>query len=62
MKSMDWVRGFPLKGMFIVMAFYYWKCLLEKRPTSDMFAGDLNLHKWVNLAFPNKVKEVIKVT
>jgi serine/threonine protein kinase len=33
--------------------------LTRKRPTSDMFAGDLNLHKWVNLAFPNKVKEVI---
>ena len=31
----------------------------RKRPTSDMFIRDLNLHKWVNLAFPNKVKEVI---
>jgi serine/threonine protein kinase len=34
----------------------------RKRPTSDMFIGDLNLHKWVNLAFPNKVKEVIDNT
>jgi serine/threonine protein kinase len=33
--------------------------LTGKRPTSDMFVGDLNLHKWVNLAFPNKVKDVI---
>jgi hypothetical protein len=24
-----------------------------------MFSGDLNLHKWVSLAYPNKVKEVI---
>ena len=24
-----------------------------------MFVGDLNLHNWVNLTFPNKVKEVI---
>jgi len=29
------------------------------RPTSDMFVGDLNLHKWVNFAFPTRVKEVI---
>ena len=30
-----------------------------KRPTSDIFVGNLNLHKWVNMAFPNKVNEVI---
>eukprot|EP00253_Pinus_taeda_P012879 PITA_12879 len=33
--------------------------LTRKRPTNDMFSGDLNLHKWVNLAFPSSVKEVI---
>jgi serine/threonine protein kinase len=33
--------------------------LTRKQPISDMFVGDLTLHKWVNLAFPNKVKEVI---
>ena len=33
--------------------------LTRKRPTSDMFSGDLNLHKWVDQAFPNRVKEVI---
>ena len=33
--------------------------LTRKRPTSDMFVGDLNLHKWVDLAFPNTAKEVI---
>jgi len=33
--------------------------LTRKKPTSDMFARDLNLHKWVNLAFPNRVEEVI---
>ena len=33
--------------------------ITRKRPTSDMFVGDLNLHKWVNLAFPDRVKEVI---
>eukprot|EP00253_Pinus_taeda_P028622 PITA_28622 len=33
--------------------------LTRKRPTNDMFSGDLNLHKWVNLAFPSRVKEVI---
>lgn len=31
----------------------------RKRPTSDMFVGDMNLHKWVKLAFPDKVKEII---
>jgi len=33
--------------------------LTRKKPTNDMFVGDLNLHDWVNFAFPNKVKEVI---
>eukprot|EP00253_Pinus_taeda_P005390 PITA_05390 len=33
--------------------------LTRKQPTNDMFFGDLNLHKWVNLAFPSRVKEVI---
>jgi hypothetical protein len=31
----------------------------RKQPTSDMFGGDLTLHKWVNLLFPNRVNEVI---
>ena len=33
--------------------------ITKKKATSVMFSGDLNLHKWVNLAFPNRVKEVI---
>ena len=33
--------------------------LTRKQPTSDMFVGDLNLHTWVNLSFPNSVKDVI---
>eukprot|EP00253_Pinus_taeda_P018024 PITA_18024 len=33
--------------------------LTRKQPTSGMFIGDLNLHSWVNLAFPDRVKEVI---
>eukprot|EP00253_Pinus_taeda_P017544 PITA_17544 len=33
--------------------------LTRKRPTSDIFVGDLTLHKWVNFAFLNRVKEVI---
>jgi serine/threonine protein kinase len=33
--------------------------ITRKWPTSDMFVGDLNLHKWVDLAFPNTAKEVI---
>lgn len=33
--------------------------ITRKIPTSDMFVGDLNLHKWVNLAFPDRLKEVI---
>jgi len=31
----------------------------RKQPTSDMFVGDLDLHNWVNFAFPNRLKEVI---
>jgi len=33
--------------------------LTRKQPSSDMFVEDLNLHNWVNLAFPNTVKGVI---
>eukprot|EP00253_Pinus_taeda_P007608 PITA_07608 len=33
--------------------------LTRKQPTSGMFIGDLNLHSWVNLAFLDRVKEVI---
>jgi len=55
---MEQVRGFPLKGIFIAMEFYYWKCLLEEKTTTDMFTRDLNLHNWVNLAFPNRVEDV----
>eukprot|EP00253_Pinus_taeda_P017277 PITA_17277 len=33
--------------------------LTRRQPTSGMFIGDLNLHSWVNLAFPDTVKEVI---
>eukprot|EP01018_Ginkgo_biloba_P028308 Gb_19709 [translate_table: standard] len=31
----------------------------RKRPINEMFVGDLNLHKWVRSAFPNKVVEVV---
>ena len=34
--------------------------LTGKQPTSHMFVGDLNLHNWVNFAYPNKVNEVIE--
>eukprot|EP00253_Pinus_taeda_P012968 PITA_12968 len=44
-------------------AYNYGILLLEmltgKRPTSEMFYGNLNLQKWVNLAFPNRVEDVI---
>jgi hypothetical protein len=33
--------------------------LTRKQPTSDIFVVDLYLHKWMNLAFPNSVKDVI---
>jgi len=33
--------------------------LTRKKPTIDMFVGDLNLHKWINFAFPRRVKDII---
>eukprot|EP01018_Ginkgo_biloba_P027963 Gb_07415 [translate_table: standard] len=30
----------------------------RKRPINEMFEGDLNLHKWVRSAFPNRVTEI----
>eukprot|EP00253_Pinus_taeda_P013651 PITA_13651 len=34
--------------------------LTRKQPTNHMFVGDLNLHNWVNFAYPNNVNEVIE--
>eukprot|EP01018_Ginkgo_biloba_P028056 Gb_27308 [translate_table: standard] len=31
----------------------------RKRPINEMFVGELNLHKWVRSAFPNRVVEVV---
>eukprot|EP01018_Ginkgo_biloba_P027965 Gb_07416 [translate_table: standard] len=31
----------------------------RKRPINEMFVGELNLHKWVRSAFPNRVAEVV---
>eukprot|EP01018_Ginkgo_biloba_P028020 Gb_24723 [translate_table: standard] len=31
----------------------------RKRPINEMFVGELNLHKWVRSAFPNRVLEVV---
>jgi LRR receptor-like serine/threonine-protein kinase FLS2 len=47
------------KGDIYSYGIFLLERLTRKRPTSDMFSGDLNLHKWVILAYPNKVKEVI---
>eukprot|EP01018_Ginkgo_biloba_P027805 Gb_14202 [translate_table: standard] len=30
-----------------------------KKPTSDMFEGELNLRKWVSMAFPERVEEIV---
>eukprot|EP01018_Ginkgo_biloba_P028062 Gb_41525 [translate_table: standard] len=31
----------------------------RKRPINEMFVGEVNLHKWVRSAFPNRVVEVV---
>ncbi|CAL2264011.1 unnamed protein product [Prunus armeniaca] len=33
-----------------------------KRPTDDMFNGNLNLHTYVKMAFPNRVMEIVDST
>eukprot|EP01018_Ginkgo_biloba_P027260 Gb_16482 [translate_table: standard] len=33
--------------------------LTRRRPTDDMFSGGLNLQKWVNMAFPQRMVEVV---
>eukprot|EP01018_Ginkgo_biloba_P029422 Gb_11994 [translate_table: standard] len=33
--------------------------LTRRRPTDEMFSGGLNLQKWVNMAFPEKMVEVV---
>jgi len=49
------------KGDFYNYGILLLEMFTRKRSTSDMFIRDLNLHKWVNLEFPNKVKEVIDI-
>ncbi|GLJ17424.1 hypothetical protein SUGI_0303190 [Cryptomeria japonica] len=31
----------------------------RKRPSDDMFVGDLNLHKWVRSAFPDRLADIV---
>ncbi|XP_022884343.1 probable LRR receptor-like serine/threonine-protein kinase At3g47570 [Olea europaea var. sylvestris] len=31
----------------------------KKRPTDDMFTGDLNLHQWINRSFPSALAEIL---
>ncbi|GLJ17422.1 hypothetical protein SUGI_0303170 [Cryptomeria japonica] len=31
----------------------------RKRPSDDIFAGDLNLHKWVRSAFPDRLADIV---
>eukprot|EP01018_Ginkgo_biloba_P027334 Gb_24907 [translate_table: standard] len=33
--------------------------LTRRQPTDDMFSGGLNLQKWVNMAFPERLVEVV---
>ncbi|XP_075100275.1 putative LRR receptor-like serine/threonine-protein kinase At3g47570 [Nicotiana tabacum] len=32
----------------------------RKKPTDDMFGGDLSLHKWVSLSFPDAVIDILE--
>ncbi|XP_059071885.1 putative leucine-rich repeat receptor-like serine/threonine-protein kinase At2g24130 [Cryptomeria japonica] len=31
----------------------------RRRPSDDMFVGDMSLHKWVRSAFPNRLAEIV---
>lgn len=33
--------------------------LTAKRPTDTLFGNDLSLHRYVDLAFPNKINEIL---
>ncbi|GLJ53068.1 hypothetical protein SUGI_1130530 [Cryptomeria japonica] len=36
--------------------------ITRKIPTDDMFVGNLNLHKWVSMHFPDRVEEIVEHT
>lgn len=31
----------------------------RKKPTDDMFSGDLSLHKWISLSFPDAILDIL---
>ncbi|GLJ53048.1 hypothetical protein SUGI_1130050 [Cryptomeria japonica] len=33
--------------------------ITRKSPTNDMFMGELNLHRWVSMHFPDRVQEIV---
>jgi serine/threonine protein kinase len=59
------VAEYALEGQISVLGdvYSYGIILLEMltgmRPTHDMFTGSLNLHNYVNAAFPEKIEEIL---
>jgi LRR receptor-like serine/threonine-protein kinase FLS2 len=48
-----------IKGDVYSYSIILLEMITKKKPTDDMFVGELNLRQWINASLPNKIMEVV---